>query len=57
MQIAIAFAIVYLVWGSTYLAIRVGVQHLPPWLFAGSRFLLAGTLMLARRSRQAPELV
>ncbi|MGQ0586300.1 MAG: EamA family transporter [Gammaproteobacteria bacterium] len=46
-QIAVAFAIVYLVWGSTYLAIRVGVQHLPPWLFAGIRFLLAGALMLA----------
>lgn len=45
-QIAIAFAIVYLVWGSTYLAIRVGVQSLPPWLFAGVRFLLAGGLML-----------
>lgn len=46
-QIAIAFAIVYLVWGSTYLAIRVGVQSLPPWLFAGSRFLIAAALMLA----------
>jgi drug/metabolite transporter (DMT)-like permease len=46
-QIAIAFAIIYLVWGSTYLAIRVGVQSLPPWLFAGVRFLLAGVLMLA----------
>lgn len=45
-QIAAAFAIVYLVWGSTYLAIRVGVQHLPPWLFAGVRFLIAGALML-----------
>jgi drug/metabolite transporter (DMT)-like permease len=45
-QIAVAFAIVYLVWGSTYLAIRVGVQSLPPWLFAGLRFLAAGTLML-----------
>ena len=46
-QIAVAFAIVYLVWGSTYLAIRVGVQSLPPWLFAGVRFLFAGALMLA----------
>lgn len=46
-QIAIAFAIVYVVWGSTYLAIRVGVQTLPPALFAGSRFLLAGVVMLA----------
>jgi drug/metabolite transporter (DMT)-like permease len=45
-QIAIAFAIVYLVWGSTYLAIRVGVQALPPWLFAGLRFIAAGLLML-----------
>lgn len=47
MQVAIAFAIVYLVWGSTYLAIRVGVQDLPPWLFAGVRFLAAAALMLA----------
>jgi drug/metabolite transporter (DMT)-like permease len=46
-QIALAFAIVYVVWGSTYLAIRVGVQVLPPGLFAGVRFLLAGVLMLA----------
>jgi drug/metabolite transporter (DMT)-like permease len=45
-QIAVAFAIVYLVWGSTYLAIRVGVQSLPPWLFAGTRFIAAGILML-----------
>ncbi|MGH8631321.1 MAG: EamA family transporter, partial [Burkholderiales bacterium] len=53
-QIAIAFAIVYLVWGSTYLAIRVGVQDLPPWLFAGVRFLAAGALMmLYARSRGA----
>lgn len=46
-QIAAAFAAVYLVWGSTYLAIRIGVQVLPPALFAGARFLLAGVLMLA----------
>jgi drug/metabolite transporter (DMT)-like permease len=41
-----AFAIIYLVWGSTYLAIRIGVQALPPALFAGARFALAGVLML-----------
>ena len=46
LQIAIAFAIVYVVWGSTYLAIRIGVQSLPPALFASVRFLLAGVLML-----------
>jgi len=42
-----AFAIVYLIWGSTYLAIRIGVQELPAVLFAGLRFLVAGPLMLA----------
>jgi drug/metabolite transporter (DMT)-like permease len=53
-QIAAAFGTVYLVWGSTYLAIRVGVQSLPPWLFAGVRFLAAGTLMfLYARARGA----
>jgi drug/metabolite transporter (DMT)-like permease len=36
---------VYLVWGSTYLAIRVAVETLPPFLHAGVRFLLAGTIM------------
>lgn len=46
LRVAIAFAIVYLVWGSTYLAIRIGVQTLPPALFSGVRFLIAGVLML-----------
>lgn len=45
-QIVLAFAIVYVVWGSTYLAIRIGVEVLPPALFAGVRFLIAGLLML-----------
>lgn len=44
-QVALAFATVYLVWGSTYLAIRIGVHHLPPALFAGARFLGAGLLL------------
>jgi len=39
--------IVYVVWGSTYLAIRVMVETVPPLLGSGSRFLLAGVLMLA----------
>jgi len=47
LKVAAAFAIVYLVWGSTYLAIRVGVAELPPALFAGARFLAAGALLLA----------
>ncbi len=38
----LAFAIIYLVWGSTYLAIRVGVHEVPPFLLAAMRFLVAG---------------
>jgi len=41
----IAYLLVCTVWGSTYLAIRIGVSHLPPFLFAGVRFLLAGLLL------------
>jgi len=37
--------VVYLVWGSTYLGIRLMVEHLPPFLSAGVRFLIAGSLM------------
>lgn len=36
---------VYLIWGSTYLAIRIGVESWPPLLMAGIRFPLAGALM------------
>src|SRR5271168_4938199 len=41
----VAFATVYIVWGSTYLAIRVAVETLPPFLLAAIRFLIAGSLM------------
>ena len=44
-KILLAFAAIYIVWGSTYLAIRYGVETLPPFLMAGSRFLLAGMLL------------
>jgi drug/metabolite transporter (DMT)-like permease len=40
-----AFAAIYLIWGSTYMAIRVAVAALPPFLLAGSRFLLAGGIL------------
>jgi drug/metabolite transporter (DMT)-like permease len=43
----VAYLIVCIVWGSTYLAIRVGVEHLPPFLFAGVRFLIAGVVLAA----------
>ncbi len=48
----IALGIVYVVWGSTYLAIRVGVGHLPPLLLAGTRYVIAGALLypIARRA-------
>lgn len=42
-----AFLALYLVWGSTYFVIKVGVQSWPPMLLAGVRFVLAGSLMLA----------
>jgi drug/metabolite transporter (DMT)-like permease len=38
----LAFAIIYFVWGSTYLAVRVGVREVPPLIFAAMRFLVAG---------------
>lgn len=41
----LAFAAVYIVWGSTYLAIRIGIESFPPFLLAGSRHLLAGAIL------------
>src|SRR4029078_10812476 len=50
-----AFAAVYLIWGSTYLAIRVAIGSVPPFVMAGIRFVIAGTLLfLWARSRGAP---
>jgi drug/metabolite transporter (DMT)-like permease len=42
-----AFAIVYVVWGSTYLAIRFAIETLPPFLMAAARFLAAGAVLYA----------
>jgi drug/metabolite transporter (DMT)-like permease len=41
----LAFAIIYFVWGSTFLAIRVGVREVPPFLLAAMRFLIAGLIL------------
>lgn len=41
----LAFAIIYLVWGSTFLAIRIGVHEVPPFLFAATRFVIAGLVL------------
>ena len=47
----LAFAAIYVLWGSTYLAIRLAVETLPPFLMAGSRFLVAGAARYALGSR------
>lgn len=53
--IVASFACIYVVWGSTYLAIRVAVEHIPPFLLAGSRQLIAGVpLYLLARLSGAP---
>jgi drug/metabolite transporter (DMT)-like permease len=41
----LAFGIIYFVWGSTFLAIRIGVHEVPPLLFAAVRFLIAGFVL------------
>src|ERR1700738_2387098 len=41
----LAFAIIYFVWGSTFLAIRVGVREVPPLILAAMRFFVAGVVL------------
>ena len=54
-KVLLAFAIIYFVWGSTFLAIRIGVREVPPFLLAGMRFLLAGVVLFAwMRARGTP---
>ena len=56
-KIAIAFLAVYVFWGMTYLAMRVAVEEIPPYLMAGTRFVLAGATLFAwarRRGDPAP---
>jgi drug/metabolite transporter (DMT)-like permease len=43
----LAFAAVYIIWGSTYLGIRLAIETLPPFLMAGTRFSLAGAILLS----------
>src|SRR5690349_1798490 len=52
MKLAAALGIVYVVWGSTYLAIAVADRALPPFLMLSVRFLLAGALMWAWSARR-----
>src|ERR1700678_2856406 len=46
-KILMAFAIIYFVWGSTFLAIRVGVREVPPLILAAIRFSIAGLALYA----------
>jgi drug/metabolite transporter (DMT)-like permease len=45
--LVLAFAAIYVIWGSTYLGIRVAVETMPPFTMAGVRFVLAGGLLFA----------
>src|SRR6266481_3646134 len=46
-KIIVAFALVYVFWGSTYLGIGIAVEQIPPGIVCAARFLIAGTVMLA----------
>jgi drug/metabolite transporter (DMT)-like permease len=50
--VVIAFAALYLIWGSTYLGIKFSIETIPPFLMAGARFVLAGIIMYAIASSQ-----
>ncbi len=46
-RVIVAFALVYVFWGSTYLGIGIAVEHIPPALMCATRFTIAGIVMLA----------
>ena len=57
-RIVIAFAAIYVLWGSTYLGIRYAVETIPPFLMAGTRHLVAGLILYAwtrSRSKARPK--
>lgn len=53
-ELVAAFAALYIIWGSTYLAIFFAIQSIPPFLMAGARFFIAGLIMLAIARLQGP---
>ena len=54
-KIVLAFAAIYIIWGTTYLAIRIAVESMPAFLMAGIRFVIAGTITFAvLRARGVP---
>lgn len=59
-QIVLAFTAVYIIWGSTYLAIRFAIATMPPFLMAGVRFLIAGAILyivMRLRGAERPKLI
>ena len=54
-QVVLAFAAVYLIWGSTYLAIRFVIESIPPFFMASTRFLIAGGILFALTRLQGSE--
>jgi drug/metabolite transporter (DMT)-like permease len=55
LRLLAAFGAVYVLWGSTYLFIKFGVETIPPFLMAGARHLIAGTLLYVWARRRAHE--
>src|SRR5712692_9258956 len=55
LRVAVALATIYVVWGSTYLGIAVGIRTLPPFTMLAVRFLIAGTLLYLWASRRGTE--
>lgn len=47
LRLIVAFTSLYVIWGSTYLAMRIAIETIPPFLMAGTRFLIAGALLFA----------
>ena len=57
LRLLAAFAAIYLIWGSTYLAIRYAVETMPPFLMAAARFVVSGVVLYAwarQRGAQKP---
>jgi drug/metabolite transporter (DMT)-like permease len=57
LSVILAFALVYFFWGSTYLSIDIAVEHIPPALMCGTRFTIAGVLMLAFCALRGPKVL
>ena len=46
LRLWLAFAAIYIIWGTTYLAIKIGIEYIPPYIMASLRYLIAGVLLL-----------